>query len=851
MSTSLFLETLRRADLEHFYPSFTSHGITQLEELMTLSMQDFNTLGVKTRDDRQRLFELIQAIRDEYESLHGSGSSTNNQRLRLNSSSSDRSNNSGHAVSNSISGSNNAVGSGRRPSRSQSSSNNSSSTNLARQEPPSPRSYDSGNDSGYFPSRNTSGYVPGSVFDQRQEPEEEEEAPKVRSRPTLNAYGMPKRSGSTSGHGKSNQGSISLGGGGGSSNTSTADKRKSNTEHIFATRNNTDLMQKIRVCVRKRPLNKKEVSKSEADIIDIISHKRLAINEAKVKLDLSKFTEQHQFIFDEVFESTDDNEDVYKRTALPLVEYVFEGGKATCFAYGQTGSGKTHTMLNMRSGLYVLAATDMFYLLKEPEYSHLSAYVSFFEIYQGALYDLLNRRRKLFAREDGKQRVQITGLQEYMIESVDQLLEVFEYGSNNRSTGTTGANSDSSRSHAILQITLKFKDNKKRIHGKFSFIDLAGSERGADRGETNKQTRMEGSEINKSLLALKECIRALDLGKSHLPFRQSVERFVYWKVTYLHDCNGIPSAGSCEHTLNTLRYADRVKELKNDKPSARTQEEPRQEPSFLRKREQAEAAAAAEAQQQSHDYDDYEDDDDDDLMDQELPVSELESLDIADPDDYDPQNDEEYNAPDIYEQPLDDYKPTIQYGSYSGNNGGNGSSSSSSSRNQNSNNNNNSSSSSRIQNIPAGIGSRSKLPTSSSSTSLSSASQLRPPGGGNGGSSQLRSPSQSPALRPIDTSPSLEPVIQSSSGFTPHQMEEFIRAHRAQIREITECIKHETKLMANFTLSMANGAGQDPDQIEEIAHGFEMYIDELDAVLGRKLQVVNELRKMINHMTSY
>jgi hypothetical protein len=83
----------------------------------------------------------------------------------------------------------------------------------------------------------------------------------------------------------------------------------------------------------------------------------------------------------------------------------------------------------------VLAAADMFYLLNEPEFSHLSAYVSFFEIYQGQLYDLLNRRKKLFAREDGKQRVQITGLQEYMIENVDQLLEVFEYGSNNRSTG--------------------------------------------------------------------------------------------------------------------------------------------------------------------------------------------------------------------------------------------------------------------------------------------------------------------------------------------------------------------------------------------------------------------------------
>lgn len=85
----------------------------------------------------------------------------------------------------------------------------------------------------------------------------------------------------------------------------------------------------------------------------------------------------------------------------------------------------------------------------------------------------------------------------------------------------TGANSDSSRSHAIFQIVLKLRNNLKKIQGKLSFIDLAGSERGADRGDTDKQTRMEGSEINKSLLALKECIRALDQDSKHTPFRQS------------------------------------------------------------------------------------------------------------------------------------------------------------------------------------------------------------------------------------------------------------------------------------------------------------------------------------------
>jgi kinesin family protein 2/24 len=87
-------------------------------------------------------------------------------------------------------------------------------------------------------------------------------------------------------------------------------------------------------------------------------------------------------------------------------------------------------------------------------------------------------------------------------------------------SGQTGANADSSRSHAVLQLSLRNRHDGKTI-GKMSFIDLAGSERGADTVDNNKQTRGEGAEINKSLLALKECIRALDMDKKHTPFRGS------------------------------------------------------------------------------------------------------------------------------------------------------------------------------------------------------------------------------------------------------------------------------------------------------------------------------------------
>ena len=115
---------------------------------------------------------------------------------------------------------------------------------------------------------------------------------------------------------------------------------------------------------------------------------------------------------------------------------------------------------------------------------------------------------------------------------------------------------------------LKRRENNE-THARMSFIDLAGSERGADTVDNNKQTRTEGAEINKSLLALKECIRALDLDKKHLPFRGSqltkVLRDSFTGNSRTTMIANVSPANSCtEHSLNTLRYADRVKEMKKD-----------------------------------------------------------------------------------------------------------------------------------------------------------------------------------------------------------------------------------------------------------------------------------------------
>lgn len=337
----------------------------------------------------------------------------------------------------------------------------------------------------------------------------------------------------------------------------------------------SNLDDKIRVCVRKRPLNSRERDKGEKDIVVANSSRKLSVMEPKVKVDMTRYIEECRFVFDEVFDEKTDNAQVYERTAKPLVEYVFSGGNAMCFAYGQTGSGKTYTMMDMHNGLYIQAAVDIFDLLSLEEFSHLTAFVAFYEIYLTNLFDLLNDRKKLFAREDANQSVQVQGVREVAIYSPEDLMGVFEFGNNCRSTGSTGANADSSRSHAIMQIILKDTSQRRPTeYGKLSFIDLAGNERGADRGDkADKQTMMEGSEINKSLLALKECIRALDLNKKHLPFRQSKLTQVL-KDSFIGNSRACmvatisPNTCNSDNTLNTLRYADRVKAMKTTSSSS-------------------------------------------------------------------------------------------------------------------------------------------------------------------------------------------------------------------------------------------------------------------------------------------
>ena len=330
---------------------------------------------------------------------------------------------------------------------------------------------------------------------------------------------------------------------------------------------------KIKVIVRKRPLNQKELNNKETDNISIQENNKVILSELKENLDLSKYTDLKEFIFDRAYDQQSKNEDIYIENIRPMIFNSFYlQTKISCFAFGQTGSGKTFTMMGNGQnnvGQYMLAGYDIFQILQnEPKFKNFKILASFYEIYCDKLFDLLNNKNKLEIREDKNHDINIVGLSENQINNLEDLIKIINFGGKLRAVGKTGANSDSSRSHGVIQLRIM---NEKNIeHSKITFIDLAGSERESDKVNVDKKTRIDGAEINKSLLALKECIRALELDKTHLPFRGSKLTLVL-RDSFIGNCkllmitNISPGYASAEHTLNSLRYAYRVKELKKQK----------------------------------------------------------------------------------------------------------------------------------------------------------------------------------------------------------------------------------------------------------------------------------------------
>ncbi|CAI2387058.1 unnamed protein product [Moneuplotes crassus] len=332
-------------------------------------------------------------------------------------------------------------------------------------------------------------------------------------------------------------------------------------------------LNKINICVRKRPLFHKEAVKGEIDIISCVNP-AILVHKRKLKVDGTTSIENCGFEFDNTFNQNETSDSLYYSSIQPQIDFLFNGGIVTCFAYGQTGSGKTFTM----EGVQKLVVNDFFAgakIMKEETQKRFTFTVTYYEIYNGKVFDLFDRHKEKKVLESKDKKIKIPGLKEVQARTAEEMIQLIEYGLSERQTKKTVCNDTSSRSHAVGTISIKQVNKKNQViadSGKLLLVDLAGSENAQASQDNSKIRRSEGAEINTSLLSLKECIRAMDQGKKHIPFRRSKltmvlrDSFISGKKkshVIMIACIS-PDGSSSEHTCNTLRYAERLKMTSSD-----------------------------------------------------------------------------------------------------------------------------------------------------------------------------------------------------------------------------------------------------------------------------------------------
>ncbi|XP_063653224.1 kinesin-like protein KIFC3 isoform X6 [Pan troglodytes] len=323
----------------------------------------------------------------------------------------------------------------------------------------------------------------------------------------------------------------------------------------------------IRVIARVRPVTKEDGEGPEAtnavtfdaddDSIIHLLHKGKPVS----------------FELDKVFSPQASQQDVFQEVQA-LVTSCIDGFNVCIFAYGQTGAGKTYTMEGTAEnpGINQRALQLLFSEVQEKASDwEYTITVSAAEIYNEVLRDLLGKepQEKLEIRlcPDGSGQLYVPGLTEFQVQSVDDINKVFEFGHTNRTTEFTNLNEHSSRSHALLIVTVRGVDCSTglRTTGKLNLVDLAGSERVGKSGAEGSRLR-EAQHINKSLSALGDVIAALRSRQGHVPFRNS-------KLTYLlqdslsGDSKTLmvvqvsPVEKNTSETLYSLKFAERVRSV--------------------------------------------------------------------------------------------------------------------------------------------------------------------------------------------------------------------------------------------------------------------------------------------------
>ncbi|XP_021536023.1 chromosome-associated kinesin KIF4A [Neomonachus schauinslandi] len=330
----------------------------------------------------------------------------------------------------------------------------------------------------------------------------------------------------------------------------------------------------VRVALRCRPLVPKEISEGCQMCLSFVP------GEPQVVLGTDK-----SFTYDFVFDPSTEQEEVFNTAVAPLIKGIFKGYNATVLAYGQTGSGKTYSM----GGAYTAEQENeptvgviprviqlLFKEIDKKSDIEFTLKVSYLEIYNEEILDLLcpsrEKASQINIREDPKEGIKIVGLTEKTVVVALDTVSCLEQGNNCRTVASTAMNSQSSRSHAIFTISIEQRrktDKTSSFRSKLHLVDLAGSER-QKKTKAEGDRLKEGININRGLLCLGNVISALgdDKKGGFVPYRDSkLTRLLQDSLggnshTLMIACVS-PADSNLEETLNTLRYADRARKIKN------------------------------------------------------------------------------------------------------------------------------------------------------------------------------------------------------------------------------------------------------------------------------------------------
>ena len=288
----------------------------------------------------------------------------------------------------------------------------------------------------------------------------------------------------------------------------------------------------------------------------------------------NKSKREETFILDKLFTPLENTHDIYDSVAKRIVHSSIKGYHGAIVAYGQTNSGKTFTMLGTKSqpGIIPQVAEGLFkYIMDEKERDFLIR-VSYFEVYNEVVNDLLGTGSNLKIIKDKNHQIQIQGVTETDIVDQDQVINVIERGQRNRKIASNNFNEQSSRSHTIFRIIIE-SQKKNGSNARTAFlhlVDLAGSE-AVGRNKLSGTRASEGRFINKSLLSLQRIITMLSGNKemNHIPYRDSkltriLENSLGGNSKVSMICTIAPELSNVEESFSTLRFATNAKKIRSE-----------------------------------------------------------------------------------------------------------------------------------------------------------------------------------------------------------------------------------------------------------------------------------------------